>query len=304
MRIVSLLPSATEIVCALGLVDELAAISGECDWPPEIVGKPVLDEVITPSALASARFDRVVRQQVHNGRSVYHVDEQQLAALKPDLILTHELCQVCAPAFDDVTQVARIVDQGVKIVSLEPNTLNDILQTISLVGHLTGKASRAQGLVQQLVGRIERVQSRAELVETRPRVLCLEWFDPLCVAGRWVPDLVELAGGDTFGASGEPAFVLSWEEFERFNPEVIVLMPRGLPPRHLANELEVLSGYEGWDELAAVKRDRVYLVHGPYYFSRPGPRVLTGLEILAKAFHPKLFSDIELPQRAMYKVGR
>jgi len=304
MRIVSLLPSATEIVCELGLLDQLVAVSGDCDWPPEIVGKPVLNEVITPSELASARFDQVVGQQVHNGRSLYHLDERQLAALKPDLILTQELCQVCEPAYDDVMQAARIVDQGVKIVSLEPTTLNEVLETIELVGHLTGKSSRARQVVRQLAERIKRVRSRAELVEARPRVLCIEWLNPLFVAGHWVPELVDLAGGDTFGLTGEASFELGLEEFERFKPEVIVLMPRGLDLQRTADELELLMAYDGWDELMAVKRDQVYLVHGDYYFNRPGPRVMVGLEILAKAFHPKLFSDIELPQGAMYKVGR
>jgi iron complex transport system substrate-binding protein len=303
MRIVSLLPSATEIVCELGLVDQLVAVSHDCDWPPEIAGKPILSESIIASELPSAEIDTIIRQQVHQGRSVYHLDEQQLSSLKPDLILTQELCEVCAPSYTDVVQAANILDHGTRIVSLEPTTVEDILENVRLVGELTHSQPQAQRLIEGLQTRIERVQSRAELVEAPPRVLCLEWLDPLFVAGHWVPEMVELAGGDTYGEVGDHSFEVNWHEIERFNPEVLIIMPCGFDPERTASELNLLTEYEGWEELMAVKQDQVYLVHGSYYFNRPGPRVVTGLEILAKAFHPKLFSDISLPQAAMYKLG-
>lgn len=304
IRIVSLLPSATEIVCELGLSDRLVGVSHDCDWPHEISGKPVLSEAIVTSELPSAQVDQIIRNQVHSGRSVYHLDEQQLEALKPDLILTQELCEVCAPSYSDVLQAARILERSTKIVSLEPTSLVEVLENIKLIGHLTGKTRRAQELIEALETRIERVESRAELVEDQPRTLCIEWLNPLFAAGHWVPEMVELAGGDTFGEAGEPSFEIGWDEVERFNPEVIVLIPCGYDPQRTASELDVLTSYEGWEELTAVKRDQVYLVHGSFYFNRPGPRIVTGLEILAKAFHPKLFSDLVLPQGAMYKLGK
>ena len=303
MRIVSLVPSATEIVCELGLLQQLVGVSQDCDWPPQIAGRPVLSEAIAGSGLPSAQLDQAVRSRVHQGRSVYHLDERQLQALKPDLILTQELCQVCAPAYSDVLAAAKILDQGTRIVSLEPTTLGEILDNIKLVGALTGQLRRANQVIATLEGRIERVRSRADCVEERPRALCLEWLEPLFLAGHWVPEMVEIAGGEAWGDIGEPSYEVLWEEVERFNPEVIMLMPCGFDAQRTAQELELLAEHEGWHELAAVKRDQVYLVHGSFYFSRPGPRVVTGLEILAKALHPKLFSDLTLPQGAMYKMG-
>ncbi len=303
MRIVSLLPSATEIVCELGLLDRLVGVSHDCDWPREIAGKPVLSEAIVASDLPSARIDARVRAQVHSGRSVYHLDERQLGALRPDLILTQELCEVCAPAYTEVLRAAKVLDQGIKVVSLEPSTLDEVLETVSLVGGLTGAGARARRLVAALQARIDRVRERGELVEDRPRVLCLEWLSPLFAAGHWVPEMAALAGGETLGEPGEPAFELGWDEVVRFNPEAVVLMPCGFDPQRTAEELELLTELDGWDELTAVKRDAVYLAHGSFYFNRPGPRVVTGLEVLAKALHPKLFSDLTLPQGALYKLG-
>lgn len=303
MRIISLLPSATEIVCELGLADQLVGVSHDCDWPPAIHGKPVLSESLVGSDLPSAQIDDIVRQQVHNGRSVYHLNEQQLDVLKPDLILTQELCEVCAPAYTDVVQAAKILDQPTKIVSLEPTTLEEILDNIRLVGHLTGQAAKAQQILDGLQHRIDKVAERGELIEAPPRVLCIEWLHPLFVAGHWVPQMVEMAGGDTFGEVGNHAYEIDWEEVARFNPEIIVIMPCGFDPERTATELELLTSHDEWEELAAVKRDQVFLAHGSFYFNRPGPRVVTGLEILAKAIHPKLFSDIDLPQGAMFKLG-
>ncbi len=303
MRIISLLPSATEIVCELGLVEQLVGVSHDCDWPPEINGKPILSESLIGSELPSSQVDSLVRQQVHQGRSVYHLDERQLESLKPDLILTQELCEVCAPAYTDVVQAAKILDYPTKIVSLEPTTVEEILDNVRLIGSLTGQTQKAQHLIDQLQHRIDKVIERADLIEAPPRVLCIEWLDPLFVAGHWVPQMVEMAGGDTFGEVDDHAYQISWEEVERFNPEIIVLMPCGFDPERTATELELITSYEGWDELNAVKNDQVFLVHGSFYFNRPGPRVVTGLEILARVFHPKLFSDLILPQGAMFKLG-
>jgi len=303
MRIISLLPSATEIVCELGLVEQLVGVSHDCDWPPEINGKPILSESLVGSELPSSQIDSLVRQHVHQGRSVYHLDERQLEVLKPDLILTQELCEVCAPAYTDVVQAAKILDHPTKVVSLEPTTIEEILDNIRLVGNITGQGVEADHLIDQLQHRIDKVTERADLIEEPPRVLCIEWLDPLFVAGHWVPQMVEMAGGDTFGEVGDHAYQIDWDEVERFNPEIIVLMPCGFDPDRIATELELITSYEGWDELNAVKNDQVFLVHGSFYFNRPGPRVVTGLEILAKAFHPKLFSDLILPQGAMFKLG-
>jgi len=302
MRIVSLVPSATEVVCELGLEEQLVGVSGDCDWPEAVRDKPVLSQTIAGDDLSSEAVDSLIHQRVHHGRSVYHLDANQLRALAPDLILTQERCEVCAPAFSEVRGAAQLLEGRTRLVSLEPTTLDEILETIQLVGELTGRQREAETLVGELRARITRVRDRAELAEDVPRALCLEWLDPLYVAGHWVPELVELAGGQSWGEAGAPSFPLDGDALARFNPEVIVLMPCGLDPQRTAGELEVLTSHEAWDELSAVKGGRVFLAHGSFYFSRPGPRVVTGLEILAKALHPERFGDVSLPEGALYRL--
>ncbi len=303
MRIVSLLPSATEIVCELGLIDELMGISHDCDWPPEVQKKPVLSRAAITQDMSSAEIDRMVRQLVHSGLSVYHLDVERLRELQPNLILTQELCEVCAPSFSEVTKAAKILDVEPKIISLEPTRLNEILENIKLVGQLTHREKQAQKLITKLRKRIERVRQRTEDLEDRPRVAALEWLDPLFIAGHWVPEMIELAGGESLSEAGEPSYEIGWEDIVRFDPDILVLMPCGFTPEHTTQELDLLVSYEGWEELRAVKNGQVYIVHGSYYFNRPGPRIVVGLEILAKLTHPEAFRDLELPQGSVYPVS-
>lgn len=303
MRIVSLLPSATEIVCELGLYDELVGISHDCDWPPGIQDeKPILSEAAVTSNWSSAEIDRMVRERLHQGLSVSRLDQDGLQVLAPDLILTQELCEVCAPSFTEVQQAARILDSEPKIVSLEPTDLEEILETITLVGQLTDRETRAQQLTSELRERIERVRTRADTMGARPRVLALEWLEPLFVGGHWVPEMIELAGGEPMGVPGEPSYEIAWENVKCFDPEIIVLMPCGFAPERTIQEFDLLLGYEDWEELRAVKDHQLFIVHGSYYLNRPGPRVVTGLEILAALIHPEAFDDVELPQGAVYPV--
>ncbi len=287
MRIASLLPSATEIVCALGLTEALVGISHDCDYPPEIQGKAVLSDAIVTPDLPSHIIDSSIRTQVHKGTSVYHLDEAQLAALHPDLILTQELCEVCAPSFTLVQQAAKVLDADTKLVSLEPLGLMDILDNILLVGELTGTLARAEALVHTLRKRIDRVRAHAAALP-RPRVACLEWLEPLYAAGHWVPEMVTLAGGrDVLGRSREPSFVVEWDAVRGAEPEVMVLMPCGFDIRRTRAELDLLTAQPGWQRLPAVRTGRVYLTNATAYFSRPGPRVVDGLEILATVLHPE-----------------
>jgi iron complex transport system substrate-binding protein len=303
MRIVSLLPSATEIVCALGLEDELVGISHDCDWPPGLRDrKVVLSEAAVHSDMSSVEIDQTVKQLLHNGLSVYHLDAEKLQELRPDLILTQELCEVCAPSFAEVQNAATILDTAPKIVSLEPTSLDEILESILLVGALTDREERARELVAKLRARIERVRSRTESLERIPRVLALEWLAPLYVGGHWVPEMIELAGGESLGPPGEPSYEIVWIDVKNFDPQVIVLMPCGFSPERTLKEIDLLTSYEDWEELRAVKNGDVYLVHGPYYFNRPGPRIVVGLEILAKILHPELFKDVEIPKGSMYPL--
>jgi len=290
MRIVSLLPSATEIVCALGLADRLVGISHDCDYPPEIRGRPILSEAIVTGDLPSGVIDARIREQLHRGRSVYHLDEAQLARLRPDLILTQELCQVCAPSYTLVRQAAKILDADVKIISLEPRGLSDILDNILLVGDLTGTGEQARMIVNHLQERIDTVR-RAVADHPRRRVVCIEWLEPVFVGGHWVPELVELAGGDdVLGTAGEPSRVVPWAQVVGAAPEVLVLMPCGFDIPRTRRELGLLTTRPGWDDLPAVRSGRVYLTDASAYFNRPGPRIVTGLEILAAILHPERFS--------------
>lgn len=282
MRIVSLLPSATEIVCALGLGEHLVGISHDCDYPPEILGRHVLSDAIVTGQEPSGRIDARIREQVHRGKSVYHLDAAALAVLQPELILTQELCEVCAPSFNEVREAARVLQGRVRLVSLEPHGLDDILSTILEVGTQTGTESAARDLVARLRDRIAHVQ-RLRRPEPPPRVLCLEWLDPLFVAGHWVPEMVEVAGGvDGLGRARRDSYIIEWDEVVAYAPQVIIVMPCGFDIERTRTQIHLLTERPGWDGLPAVRTGRVFLTDASAYFSRPGPRAVRGLEILAK----------------------
>jgi iron complex transport system substrate-binding protein len=287
MRIASLLPSATEMVCALGLAHDLVGISHDCDYPAEILGTPVLSQAIVTSTLPSGEIDARIKSEVHRGNSVYHLNAGQLADLRPELILTQELCTVCAPSYTLVKQAAKVLDAETKIVSLEPLGLLDILDNFLLVGALTGRLAQAEAVVGNLRERIDRARN-ATAGLPRPRVACIEWLEPLYVAGHWVPEMVATAGGnDVLGRAREPSFVASWNDIVAAEPEILVIMPCGFDLDRTRQEIQLLSRRPGWPELPAVRSGRVYLTEATSYFSRPGPRIVTGVEILATIFHPK-----------------
>lgn len=301
MRIVSLLPSATEMVAALGLSDQLVGISHDCDYPSEVRTRPVLSEAIVTTDLPSGLIESRIRGQVHKGKSVYHLDERQLAQLRPDLILTQELCSVCAPSYTLVQQAAKLLDAEAKIVSLEPLGLFDILDNIQLVGELSGRNAQAEALAADLRARIERVRSQAAGLPT-PRVACIEWLEPIYVAGHWVPEMVRIAGGhDVLGKPRKPSFAVGWDEIVAAEPDIAVIMPCGFDVPRTRRELHLLAGQAGWNDLRAVRNGRVYLTDASAYFNRPGPRIVTGLEILAKILHPDRF-NLALPHSAYERL--
>jgi iron complex transport system substrate-binding protein len=285
MRIVSLLPSATEIVCALGLGEQLVGITHECDWPPEVVGKPVLTRSAYSTARRSSReIHRLVRDAVHGGSSIYELDDEALAELKPDLILTQELCEVCAVSYDQVNEAARSIVGDVTVVSLEPTSLEGVFNTISTVGAMTAKESKAIRLLQRLRGRLGRferkVQKRREQGHEAPRVVALEWFDPPFAVGHWVP---------------ERSTQTTWAALREVDPEMIVLMPCGFHLAETVDEWTRAPRPAWWKELEAVRRGNVFAVDGSAYFSRPGPRVIDGIAMLAEIFDPNAFIDTSPP---------
>jgi len=293
MRIVSLLPSATEIVCALGLADDLVAVTHECDYPSAARAKPAITASALGQEAGSATIDRRVAGSVHDHRSIYTLDERLLHNLRPDLILTQELCDVCAVSYSDVQQAARILPGDTTVVSLEPMTLGDILDTITLVGRLTAREEQATALVDGLNARIARVKKVAATATTRPRVYCMEWIDPPFRAGHWIPELARLAGGEeTLGREGVPSTRVAWREIAAAAPEVVVAMPCGFDTGRAERELRLVSDRPDrpeWQALPAVARGDVWVADGSAYFARPGPRMVDGLEILAYALHPDLF---------------
>jgi iron complex transport system substrate-binding protein len=301
VRIVSLLPSATEIVFALGLGDELVGRTHECDYPPEAQAIPILtaDSNGQPGATSRQIHDRVTRS-VHGGSSIYRLDRDALEAAHPDLILTQELCEVCAVSYREVTKAVRAIKGDATLVSLEPTSLEGIFNTISTVGAMAEAEDEALGLLELLRERLGRIEERVlqrRLAGVPPRrVVCLEWLDPPFATGHWVPEQVRRAGGwDLIGRQGERAVETTWEAVREVDPEQIFLMPCGFDARATASEW-ARTPRPGWfDELRAVRRGELFAVDGSAYFSRPGPRVVDGIAMLAELFDPDGFRD-EAPE--------
>jgi iron complex transport system substrate-binding protein len=301
MRIVSLLPSATEIVCAIGLEDELVAVTHECDWPPSVVGKPVVtsDSLAVAGQRSRDIHDRVT-DAMHGGSSIYTLDEAALAAAEPDLIITQELCRVCAVSYQEVNDVVRRIDADITVISLEPTSIEGILNTISTVGAMTESEDAAVELVGSLrerLGTIEmRVAERRRAGHRPPRVVGVEWLDPPFTVGHWVPEQIRRAGGwDLLGTDGGKAREATWQDVIEVAPEMLFLMPCGYHLRETQAEWARTVLPAAMAEVPAVARGAVLALDGSAYFSRPGPRVIDGVELLAEVMDPAGFMDIAPP---------
>src|SRR5713226_899037 len=280
MRIASLLPSATEIVCALGMEHELVAVTHECDYPESVRAKPVLTRSVLPGAGSGVDVDRHIRELVHQGSSIYALDAGRLAALQPDLILTQELCEVCAVSYPIVERAARRLGSSPQLVSLEPESLEDVFQNILFVGRLVGRHDAAEVVCDSLRRRIATVEQR---VAGRPRrtVVCLEWVDPPFNCGHWTPELVSIAGGDELlGVARQPARAVDWQQVIDAAPQVVVVMACGFSLERSLREVEAARGR--FDAL----RGDIWVVDGNAFFSRPGPRLVDSVEIMAGILHP------------------
>lgn len=288
MRIATLLPSATEIVCALGLADEIVAVTHECDYPPEIRGRPVVvRSLIDAAGLASGEIDARVEGAARRGESLYQIDVEALAAAGPDLLITQDLCRVCALPSMDVDAAVAALPGAPRVLRLHPHRLDEILDDIVAVGAATGRAAQAHRLVGRLRERIARVEA-AVRGRPRPGVFCMEWLDPPFCGGHWMPELVALAGGrELLGQAGRPSSRVGWDAIVRASPEVIVLTVCGFDVARTQQELPLLEARPEWRDLAAVRAGRVYATDTSSYFSRSGPRVVDGLEILAAILHPE-----------------
>jgi len=295
MRICSLLPSATEIAFALGLGGQVVPVSHECDYPSEASSRPVLTKsAIHQKIHRSLEVDLEVEER---GGDIYEIDEKLLEKLKPDLILTQELCHVCAVSYTKVKEAASVLDADTKIVSLEPTNLEEIVDNIMLVGRMTGKLGEAEKLAQQMLQRINMVKDKTQTELHRPRVFFMEWLEPPWTGGHWIPEMVDYAGGfDGLGRLGKPSYRLGWDEVVEYKPEIIILSPCGFDANQVMEEAHVLSSYQGWEKIPAFQSSRIYAVNASAYFSRSGPRVVDGLEILAHIIHPELFPENPHPE--------
>ena len=298
-RIVSLLPSATEMVCALGAGEALVGISHECDFPAAVRGLPVLTASRVSNDSSSADIDATVRALVHDALSIYTVDQARLAALGPELILTQDLCQVCAVSLDDVrSAVARLAQRAdVRIVSLRPTRLQQVLQDLETVADALGVAARGRALRLELEARIRAIAERAQAASARPRVASVEWLEPLMLGGTWMPELIALAGGEPLGASaGELAPTVTPAALGRLTPDVVVVKPCGFDLARTLRERDVVARVV----LSVVSpRARVYATDGNAFFNRPGPRLVESLEILAACIQPQLFQDFARKHEAV-----
>lgn len=294
MRIASLIASATEIVAALGKAGELVGISHECDWPPHAVkGRLVLTSPKVNVTRRSLDIHKDVQEIVAKGLSVYNIDVEKLKKAKPDVIVTQDQCEVCAVTYNDVVKATQTcLASDAKIVTLHPDSLEDIFKDILKVGEALGEGQRAQKLVQDIRGKMEEVALRTENLKKKPRVVCLEWLSPLMVAGNWIPEMVAMAGGiNGITRKGDHTKVISLEEFKAYDPDILTLMPCGFKIEQSLENRSDLEGLPGFQNFKAVRNKKVFVVDGNGYMNRPGPRILEGLYILAGIFWPELFEE-------------
>jgi iron complex transport system substrate-binding protein len=301
LKIVSLLPSATEIVCALGLEANLVGITHECDFPESIKNRPALTASrISHETMSSLEIDHAVRSNLDGHGSIYDLDEKRLQELKPDLIITQELCEVCAVSYKTVQKAAKMYVADATVVSLEPNTIADIFDNIKTVAELCGVPEKGKSVVADLQNRLDTIKEKIREHETNPRseipnrksVMMLEWLEPPFAPGHWVPEQTEIAGGfPLMGEAGKKSVTTDYEKIFDEQPEIIVLIPCGYYIHDIVRQLGQTAFPSDWRETPAVKNDQIWAMDASAYFSRPAPRVVDGAEILAKIFHPQIFGE-------------
>jgi iron complex transport system substrate-binding protein len=279
------------MACALGLGDQLVGITHECDYPPEVEGKPVVVRNVLPiETMSQPEIDAAVTQRMRDGLSLYQVDEKLLQELAPDIILTQDLCQVCAPSGNEVTQALNLLPKKPQILWLTPKSLEEIFDNLRELGQATDRVKEAEELVVAGRARLERIATITRNLSARPRVFCLEWLDPIYCSGHWMPEMVEIAGGvDALGRKGTDSVRIPWDDVLKWAPEVLIITPCGFNLDKVIEQTPRLFTYTGWSEVPAVRDGRVYAVDANSYFARPGPRVVDGMELLAHLIQPELF---------------
>ncbi|HEU4772815.1 MAG TPA: cobalamin-binding protein [Candidatus Udaeobacter sp.] len=292
-RIVSLLPAATEIAAALGLTDQIVGVSHECDFPQQASQRPRVTQCpVHDASLASVEVDDWVRRALRENRTIYAIDKPLLRTLRPDVILTQKLCDVCAVGYGTVTRLAQTLPGPPRVVNLEPTSLADIFDDIRCVAKTCDVPERAEELIRNLSKRVENVRKHAAMIPDRPRCFLMEWVDPPFCSGHWGPELVEIAGGhDPLGRKHQPSAQIDWQQVLDAHPEIIVLALCGYGIDRARRDYELLRRSPGFDSIPAANSRKVYVVNASAYFARPGPRIVDSLEILAGILHPTEFPE-------------
>ena len=304
MRIVSFLPSATETLYELGAGSQIVGVTHECKFPRQARKKPqIIRSSFNPDEMTARDIDSKVVELMRSGKDIYVVDENALKSVNPNLIVAQGLCEVCSPFSKEINKAVNILGNQPDVLILDPHDLDDILVSIMDVAERIGRVGEGRKLVTSLQNRIDSVRSMK--IEFRPNVLCIEWIEPLFTAGHWVPQMVEYAGGiNGLSAVGEPSRRMDLEEAVQMDPDIIVLMPCGFDMERTLKELPVLTSNGKWKSLQAVKSGNVYAVNANAYFSKPGPRIVVGLEIMAKILHPDASQHIRVPKGSYKKISR
>jgi iron complex transport system substrate-binding protein len=290
-KIVSLLPAATEIVCALGLEQNLVGRSHECDFPESVKKLPICSEANFPDNLSSAAIDVKVKEILADALSVYTVKRDVIKKLAPDVVITQAQCEVCAVSLKEVEEALEsYLDKDARIISFQPNSLDDIFNDIKTVAAALNVADKGYTVIEELQERVDIVRHKLKFSESKPTVACIEWLEPMMLSGNWVPGLVSIAGGiNVLTEPGKHSPYVQWDDIRLQEPEVIIVMPCGFSIERTLKEVDVLLQLPGFNQMKAVKNNRVYIADGNQYFNRPGPRIVDSIEILAEIIHPKQF---------------
>jgi iron complex transport system substrate-binding protein len=290
-KIISLLPAATEIVCALGLEDSLIGRSHECDFPASVKLLPVCSDANIPDNLGSAAIDQKVKELLYDALSIYTVNREKIKELAPDVVITQAQCEVCAVSLKEVEEaLENYLDKEARIISLQPNQLSDVFEDIRKVASALNVTQSGERLIEDLTERVDIIRHKLKFIDTKPTVACIEWLEPLMVSGNWVPEMVSIAGGTSILAeAGKHSPFVKWEDIQQSDPDIILVMPCGFSVERTMKEIDLLLQRPGFAELKAVKNNRLYIADGNQYFNRSGPRIVDSIEILAEIIHPKQF---------------
>ena len=290
-KIISLLPAATEIVCALGLEDNLVGRSHECDFPASVKQLPVCSDANIPDNLGSAAIDQKVKELLYDALSIYTVNREKIKELAPDIVITQAQCEVCAVSLKEVEEaLENYLDKDAHIISLQPDKLDDVFDDIRKVAAALDVAESGEKLIEDLTERVDIIRHKLKFIDTKPTVACIEWLEPLMVSGNWIPEMVAIAGGTSILAeAGKHSPFVQWEDIQQADPDIMLVMPCGFSIERTMKEIDLLLQRPGFAELKAVKSDRLYIADGNQYFNRSGPRIVDSIEILAEIIHPKQF---------------